>query len=167
MIVHDGLVPEAVVAMGRRDAERIDVGKRKGAPFGHARTRSTRMLVREAAAGRRVVRLKAGDPLVFGRAGEEMAALRAAGIPFEIVPGVTSALAAAAEAEIPLTLRGTASSIVFATGQDAQRRRAAATGPAWRSPARRSPSIWAAPSRREVAARLMRGGPGAATPRWQ
>jgi len=118
VIVHDALVPDAVVAMGRRDAERIHVGKRKGA-HSHSQEAINAILVREAQAGRRVVRLKSGDPLVFGRAGEEMAALRAAGIPFEIVPGVTSALAAAAEAEIPLTLRGTASSLVFATGQDA------------------------------------------------
>ncbi len=118
VIVHDALVPEAVIAMGRRDAERIHVGKRKG---NHSASQDeiNTLLVREASAGRRVVRLKAGDPLVFGRAGEEMSALRAAKIPFEIVPGVTAALAAAAEAEIPLTLRGTASSIVFATGQDA------------------------------------------------
>jgi uroporphyrin-III C-methyltransferase/precorrin-2 dehydrogenase/sirohydrochlorin ferrochelatase len=118
VVVHDALVPEAVVAMGRRDAERIAVGKRRGR---HSVTQDeiNAILVREAAAGRRVVRLKGGDPLVFGRAGEEMAALRAAGIRFEVVPGVTAAFAAAAEAEIPLTLRGTSSAIVFATGQDA------------------------------------------------
>jgi uroporphyrin-III C-methyltransferase/precorrin-2 dehydrogenase/sirohydrochlorin ferrochelatase len=118
VIVHDALVPETVVAMGRRDAERIHVGKRAG-DHSASQDEINAILVREASAGRRVVRLKAGDPLVFGRAGEEMAALRAAGISFEIVPGVTAALAAAAEAEIPLTLRGTASSLVFATGQDA------------------------------------------------
>ena len=116
--MHDALVPDAVVAMGRRDAERIDVGKRKGR-HSASQDEINAILVREAQTGRRVVRLKSGDPLVFGRAGEEMAALRAAGIPFEIVPGVTAALAAAAEAEIPLTLRGAASSLVFATGQDA------------------------------------------------
>jgi uroporphyrin-III C-methyltransferase/precorrin-2 dehydrogenase/sirohydrochlorin ferrochelatase len=118
VIVHDALVPETVVAMGRRDAERIHVGKRKGR-HSVSQEEINALLVREAQAGRRVVRLKAGDPLVFARAGEEMAALRAAKIPFEIVPGVTAALAAAAEAEIPLTLRGVASSVVFATGQDA------------------------------------------------
>ncbi len=118
VIVHDALVPETVIAMGRRDADRIDVGKRRGR---HSATQDdiNAVLVSEASAGRRVVRLKSGDPLVFGRAGEEMAALRAANVPFEVVPGVTAALAAAAEAEIPLTLRGTASSLVFATGQDA------------------------------------------------
>ncbi|GFP62395.1 hypothetical protein BCBD1442_17530 [Brucella ceti] len=65
-----------------------------------------------------MVRLKSGDPLVFGRAGEEMAALRAAGIGFEVVPGITSAFAAAADMELPLTLRGVASSLVFTTGHD-------------------------------------------------
>jgi uroporphyrin-III C-methyltransferase/precorrin-2 dehydrogenase/sirohydrochlorin ferrochelatase len=118
VIVHDALVPESVVAMGRRDARRINVGKRAGR-HSASQDEINAILVREASAGCRVVRLKAGDPLVFGRAGEEMAALRARGIPFEVVPGVTAAFAAAAEAEIPLTLRGTASSLVFATGQDA------------------------------------------------
>jgi uroporphyrin-III C-methyltransferase/precorrin-2 dehydrogenase/sirohydrochlorin ferrochelatase len=118
VIVHDALVPETVVAMGRRDAERINVGKRKGR---HPITQDeiNALLIREAAAGRRVVRLKSGDPLVFGRAGEEMAALRQAKVLFEVVPGVTSALAAAAEVEIPLTLRGTTSSLILATGHDA------------------------------------------------
>ena len=118
VIVHDALVPESVVAMGRRDAARINVGKRKGH---HSVTQEeiNAILVREATAGRRVVRLKSGDPLVFGRAGEEMAALRKAIIQFEVVPGITSVFAAAAEAEIPLTLRGTASSLVFVTGQGA------------------------------------------------
>lgn len=118
VIIHDSLVPDSVVSMGRRDAERIDVGKRKGRHKA-SQAEINAILLREAEAGRRVVRLKCGDPLVFGRAGEEMTALREAGIPFEIVPGVTSALAAAAEAEIPLTLRGTASTLVFTTGHDA------------------------------------------------
>ncbi len=122
------------------------------------------ILVREAACGRRVVRLKGGDPLVFGRAGEEMAALRAAKIPFEVVPGVTAALAAAAEAEIPLTLRGTASTLVFATGRDAGGRRASRLGRACARRQRPSPSIWAAPSRRRLRRRLIDAGLGAATP---
>lgn len=117
VIVHDRLVPEAVIAQGRRDARRIYVGKAKGA---HAATQDeiNAILVAEARAGRRVVRLKSGDPLIYGRAGEEMAALRAAGISFDVVPGITAAFAAAAETEIPLTLRGKASSLVFATGHD-------------------------------------------------
>jgi uroporphyrin-III C-methyltransferase/precorrin-2 dehydrogenase/sirohydrochlorin ferrochelatase len=95
VIVHDALVPEAVIAMGRRDARRFDAGERRG-----ARTPSqdelNALLSQEARAGRRIVRLMYGDPLVFGHAGKEMAALRAAGIPFELVPGVTSAQAVAA-----------------------------------------------------------------------
>ena len=117
VIVHDQLVPDAVVAMGRRDAARIPVGKAKGA---HSVTqgRINEILAEEAGKGLRVVRLKSGDPMIFGRAGEEIAALRKAGVPYEIVPGVTAAFAAAASAEIPLTLRGVASSLVFATGHD-------------------------------------------------
>lgn len=116
-IVYDALVPEAVVAMGRRDAERFAVGKRKGC---HSKSQGeiNALLVRLGGEGRRVVRLKGGDPLVFGRAGEELAALREAGISCEIVPGITAALAAAADFELPLTLRGVTSSLVFTTGHD-------------------------------------------------
>lgn len=117
VIVHDALVPEAVIAMGRRDAARIGVGKRKGC---HSKSQAeiNELLVELGQAGKRVVRLKCGDPLVFGRAGEEMAALREAGVSYEVVPGVTAAFAAAADFELPLTLRGVASSMVFTTGHD-------------------------------------------------
>jgi len=116
-IVYDALVPEAIVAMGRRDAERLPVGKRKGC---HSKSQEeiNALLVELGRAGKRVVRLKSGDPLVFGRAGEEMAALREAGIAYEVVPGVTAAFAAAADFELPLTLRGVSSSMVFTTGHD-------------------------------------------------
>lgn len=116
-IVYDALVPEEVVALGRRDAERLSVGKRKGC---HSKSQKdiNELLVRLGREGKRVVRLKSGDPLIFGRAGEEMAALRDAGVSFEIVPGITSAFAAAADFELPLTLRGVASSLVFTTGHD-------------------------------------------------
>jgi len=117
VILYDALVPEAVVAMGRRDAERVPVGKRKGC---HSKSQEqiNALLVALGREGRRVVRLKSGDPLVFGRAGEEMAALREAGIACEVVPGVTAAFAAAADFELPLTLRGVTSSMVFTTGHD-------------------------------------------------
>jgi len=117
VIVHDALVPEAVIALGRRDAERISVGKRKGC---HSKSQAeiNELLVELGRDGKRVVRLKSGDPLVFGRAGEEMAALRDAGISYEVVPGVTAAFAAAADFELPLTLRGVSSSMVFTTGHD-------------------------------------------------
>lgn len=117
VILFDALVPEAVVAMGRRDAERISVGKRKGC---HSKKQEeiNELIVELARDGKRVVRLKSGDPLVYGRAGEEIAALRDAGVSYEIVPGVTAAFAAAADFELPLTLRGVASSMVFTTGHD-------------------------------------------------
>ncbi len=117
VIVYDALVPQAIVDMGRRDAERLSVGKRKGC---HTKSQEeiNDLLVQLGREGKRVVRLKSGDPLVYGRAGEEMAALRGAGIGYEIVPGITSAFAAAADFELPLTLRGVASSLVFTTGHD-------------------------------------------------
>jgi uroporphyrin-III C-methyltransferase/precorrin-2 dehydrogenase/sirohydrochlorin ferrochelatase len=117
VIVYDALVPQAIVDMGRRDAERLSVGKRKGC---HSKSQEeiNDLLVQLGHDGKRVVRLKSGDPLVYGRAGEEMAALRAADISYEVVPGITSAFAAAADFELPLTLRGVASSLVFTTGHD-------------------------------------------------
>lgn len=117
VIVYDALVPEDVVNLGRRDAERLSVGKRKGC---HSKSQNeiNALLVDLAKKGKRVARLKSGDPLVYGRAGEEMAALRDAGVTYEIIPGITSAFAAAADFELPLTLRGVASSMVFTTGHD-------------------------------------------------
>jgi uroporphyrin-III C-methyltransferase / precorrin-2 dehydrogenase / sirohydrochlorin ferrochelatase len=117
VIVYDALVPESVVAMGRRDAERIGVGKRKGC---HSKSQKEidALLVKLGHEGKRVVRLKSGDPLIFGRAAEELAALRHAGISHEIVPGVTSACAAAADLCLPMTVRGTASSLILTTGHD-------------------------------------------------
>ena len=117
VILYDALVPEAIIDMGRRDAERVSVGKRKGC---HSKSQNeiNTLIVDLAGKGKRVVRLKSGDPLVYGCAAEEMAALRDAGIGYEIVPGITSAFAAAAYFELPLTLRGVASSLIFTTGHD-------------------------------------------------
>ncbi len=117
VVMHDALVPDEIVRMSRRDAEIISVGKRKGC---HSKSQHeiNGLLVEKAKQGLKVVRLKSGDPMIFGRAGEEIATMRANNVSYEIVPGVTSALAGAAEAEIPLTLRGTASSAVFTTGHD-------------------------------------------------
>ncbi|MCA0256558.1 MAG: siroheme synthase CysG [Proteobacteria bacterium] len=116
-IVYDALVPQTLVDMGRRDAERFPVGKRKGC---HSKTQDeiNRLLVRLGREGKRVVRLKSGDPLIYGRAAEEMDALRQADIAYEIVPGITSAFAAAADFDLPLTVRGVASSLIFTTGHD-------------------------------------------------
>ena len=119
VILHDALVPQEVVEMGRRDATRISVGKRKGRhTITQAEINST--LIVEARRGRRIVRLKGGDPMIFGRAGEEISALRRAGIGYAIVPGVTAALAAAAETATPLTLRGVSSGVIFATAHGAK-----------------------------------------------
>ena len=117
VVMHDALVPLEIVRMSRRDAEIIPVGKRKGC---HSKSQDqiNALLVEKARQGLKVVRLKSGDPMIFGRAGEEIATLRSHDISHEVVPGVTSALAGAAEAEIPLTLSGTASSVVFTTGHD-------------------------------------------------
>ena len=162
VIVYDRLVPEAVVNQGRRDARRIYVGKAKGA---HAVTQDeiNAIIVSEARAGRRVVRLKSGDPLIYGRAGEEIAALRAAGISFDIVPGITAAFAAAAENEIPLTLRDSSSALVFVTGQDAD----SETLPGWASVALTGATVAVYMGRTvaaKVAARLIEAGLAASTP---
>ena len=162
VIVYDRLVPDAIVAQGRRDARRIYVGKAKGA---HAVSQAeiNALIVAEARVGHRVVRLKSGDPLIYGRAGEEIAALRAAGIPFDIVPGITAAFAAAAEAEIPLTLRDTSSSLVFATGHDAD----GETLPNWAGLALAGATVAVYMGRTvaaPVAARLMEAGLAGSTP---
>jgi uroporphyrin-III C-methyltransferase/precorrin-2 dehydrogenase/sirohydrochlorin ferrochelatase len=119
VIVHDQLVPDAVVAMGRRDAERICVGKAKG-HHSFSQAQINTLIVRLAGEGKRVARLKSGDPLVFGRAGEEIAALRAAGIAYAIVPGVSAALAAAADTATPVTLRKVSSGFIMATAHGAE-----------------------------------------------
>lgn len=118
VIVHDQLVPDAVVEMGRRDAQRIPVGKAKG-HHSFSQAQINTLIVRLAGEGKRVARLKSGDPMVFGRAGEEIAALRKAGISYHIVPGVSAALAAAADTATPVTLRKVSSGFVMATAHGA------------------------------------------------
>jgi len=116
VVVHDGLVEPAVLAMAPRTARLISVAKsrsRHTVPQDGINT----ILIREALAGHDVVRLKGGDPFVFGRGGEEAEACRAAGIPVEIVPGISAALGAAAAAQIPLTHRDAASVVSFVAGQ--------------------------------------------------
>ena len=116
LIVHDGLVDPAVLALAGPGARFVSVAKsraRHTLPQGEIDA----LLVREARAGRDVVRLKGGDPFVFGRGGEEAEACRAAGVPVEVVPGVTSALGAAAAAQIALTHREAASVVSFVAGQ--------------------------------------------------
>lgn len=118
VIVHDQLVPDVVVDMARRDAERINVGKAKG-HHSFSQAQINTLLVRLAGQGKTVVRLKSGDPMIFGRAGEEIAALRKAGVPYQIVPGISAALAAAADTATPVTLRKVSTGFVMATAHGA------------------------------------------------
>lgn len=114
-VVYDELANQELLRECQEKCELYPVGKRAGR---HNATQGeiNALLVSLAQAGRKVVRLKGGDPLVFGRAGEEIEALRAAGLPFEIVPGVTAATASAAVAGLPLTHRDHSSAVVFVTG---------------------------------------------------
>lgn len=118
VVVHDALVGEGILALIPPGARRVDVGKRGGGRNTSQRL-IHRILVEAARQARVVVRLKGGDPFVFGRGGEEILALREAGIPFEVVPGITAATGAAAALGVPLTHRGTASCVTFATGHGA------------------------------------------------
>jgi uroporphyrin-III C-methyltransferase len=116
VVVHDALVSDEILALVRSDARLIDAGKRAGGrrvPQAH----TTARLVAEARAGRRVLRLKGGDPFVFGRGAEEAEALAAAGIRFRIVPGVTAGIGGLAYAGIPVTHRSINSAVTFVTGQ--------------------------------------------------
>ena len=114
VVLFDDLVPAAVLDLARREATRINVGKRGYAPS-VKQEEITALLVKLAKEGKNVVRLKGGDPMIFGRANEELCAIRAAGLEAEVVPGVTAALAAAAALEVSLTNRDTARRVQFVT----------------------------------------------------
>jgi uroporphyrinogen III methyltransferase/synthase len=117
VIVYDRLIPAGALQGARADAELIYAGKEGGGPsVGQAEIQA--LLLEHGAAGREVVRLKGGDPFVFGRGGEEAEALRAAGIPFTVVPGITAGVAATAYAGIPVTHRDAASAVAFVTGHE-------------------------------------------------
>jgi uroporphyrin-III C-methyltransferase/precorrin-2 dehydrogenase/sirohydrochlorin ferrochelatase len=123
LVLYDALIDDRVLRYARR-AQRFFVGKRAGR---HSLSQDAihGVMIRAARRGRNVVRLKGGDPFVFGRGGEEAIALRRAGIPFEVIPGVTSALAAPALAGIPVTHRGLASAFLVVSGHDAETFRSA------------------------------------------
>ena len=114
LVLYDALVADDIIALARR-ARRFSVGKRAGRPSVRQETIHA-LMIRAARRGLRVVRLKGGDPFVVGHGGEEALALRAAGVPFEVIPGISAAIAAPALAGIPVTHRGIASAFVVVSG---------------------------------------------------
>jgi len=128
VILYDRLVSNGVLDLARRDAARICVGKSSGAASA-TQAQINALLIAHARSGKRVVRLKGGDPFIFGRGGEELQALADAGIPYSVVPGITAAMGVAAYAGIPLTHRDHAQSVSFVTGHT----RSSGTQPDWRA----------------------------------
>lgn len=119
VVFYDELVSTDILDRARRDAARIPVGRRVGKP-GIGQDAINKLLIEAAKSGQRAVRLKGGDPFVFGRGGEEVAALREAGVAYSIVPGISAALGAAAQFEVPLTFRREALRITFLTAHRAE-----------------------------------------------
>jgi uroporphyrin-III C-methyltransferase len=119
VLVHDALVDPRILTLARSDAELRFAGKRGGRPS-MAQADISAQLIELAQRGLRVLRLKGGDPFVFGRGGEEILALAGAGVPFRIIPGVTSGLGALASARIPATMRGINQAVILATGHGAE-----------------------------------------------
>jgi uroporphyrin-III C-methyltransferase len=161
VLVHDALVDPRVLALARIDAEVRFAGKRGGRPS-MAQADISAQLIDLAQRGHRVLRLKGGDPFVFGRGGEEILALAAAGVPFRIIPGVTSGLGALAGARIPATMRGINQAVILATGHGAEQE----DGIDWIAIARtRQPIVLYMGLRNleSIASQLMRGGLAADT----
>jgi uroporphyrinogen III methyltransferase/synthase len=162
VVVHDRLAESSLLDLAPPGAERIDVGKRPGGPVHQDEINS--LLVERGLAGHRVVRLKGGDPFVFGRGGEEAQALLDAGVPFEVVPGITSAVAAPAYAGIPVTQRGLAASFTVVTGHS---RHEPERDTNWEALAQSGDTLivlMGVAHRAEIAKRLMEGGLDASTP---
>jgi uroporphyrin-III C-methyltransferase len=163
VVVHDGLVSDAILDLAPASARRLSVAKRKSR-HSYAQDEINRLLVAFAREGLTVVRLKGGDPFIFGRGGEELEACRAAGVVCHVVPGVTAALAAGASAGAPLTHRGAAQAVTFVTGH------AAAGGEPdldWASLARPNQTVviyMGVSTAAAIAARLMDAGRNGSTP---
>ncbi|MFT3830497.1 MAG: uroporphyrinogen-III C-methyltransferase [Opitutaceae bacterium] len=164
VIIHDELANRTLLDWAAPEAEIVYAGKRAG--HHHAdQAEINRLLVAQARTGRLVVRLKGGDPLVFGRGGEEAAALREAGVAFEIVPGVTAAVGVAATTEIPLTHRGVSSAVLFVTGHECAEKSGTAVD--WDAIARVRCTIvvyMGLKAARAIAARLLAAGADAELP---
>ena len=161
VVVHDALVSDAVLALAPPTAERIDVGKRPGQ--GVAQDLINVLLVRLAIDGKRVVRLKGGDPFVFGRGGEEAVALAEQGIACEVVPGISSAISAPAAAGIPVTYRGLSAHFTVVAGH----RQRGETPVHWQALAQAGGTIvvlMGVAQRADIAAQLVEGGLPDTTP---
>jgi uroporphyrin-III C-methyltransferase len=163
VVVHDQLIPRAILDLANPAARLIDVGKRKSR---HTLPQEgiNQLLVALAREGLAVVRLKGGDPFLFGRGGEELEVLRAAGIETEVIPGVTAALAASADLGAPLTHRGLAQSVTFVTGHAAAGKTPDLDWVALARPNQTVAVYMGLSSAGEIAARLLAAGRSGATP---
>lgn len=163
-VVYDYLVDEAILGWVRRDCERYYVGKRAGF-HSVEQSRIEALLIELAGRGLRVVRLKGGDPFIFGRGGEEAEALRAAGVRYEVVPAVTAALGCAAYCGIPLTYRGKSRAVTFLSGHESVDAEGSEVD--WGAHARSGATLvlYMAMGRlEEISGRLMAGGMAGETP---
>jgi len=163
VIVHDGLVSEAILEFAPASARRLSVAKRRSR-HSYAQDEINRMLVAFARDGLRVVRLKGGDPFIFGRGGEELEACRAAGVACHVVPGVTAALAAGAGAGAPLTHRGAAQAVTFVTGHASEGGEPKLDWPSLAKPNQTVVFYMGVATAPVVAARLMEAGRAGSTP---
>ena len=163
VVVHDGLVSDEILELAPAQARRISVAKRKSR-HSYSQDEINRMLVAFALEGLTVVRLKGGDPFIFGRGGEELEAARAAGVECHVVPGVTAALAAGASAGAPLTHRGVAQSVTFVTGHAAKGGEPDLDWPALARPNQTVVIYMGLSMAVPIAARLMAAGRAGSTP---
>ncbi|MBI3650287.1 MAG: uroporphyrinogen-III C-methyltransferase [Acidobacteria bacterium] len=163
VLVYDYLVNPEVLAYSRRGAELVYVGKRAAAPS-ISQAEINHLLIERARQGQIVARLKGGDPFIFGRGGEEAEALVEAGIEWQVIPGISAGVAAAAYAGIPLTHRGYASSVAFITGHDSRKSRSDVD---WHQAAHFADTLvifMCAETIRDIARALIEGGRKSSTP---